>query len=85
MALTVESCKDSDTGVFSGGSSEQLSRPMVRKDDNTGKGSTDPYNCVITDYNTANLFWYTMQLPTKLFGPLPSPSLPTVRLVGLRV
>ena len=61
MALTVESCKDADTGVFSGGSSEQLSRPMFRKDDNTGKGSTDPYNCVITDYNTANLFWYTVK------------------------
>ena len=61
MALTIESCKDEDNGVISGGSSERLSRPMFRKDDNTGKGSSDPYNCVISDFNTANMFWYTVK------------------------
>lgn len=56
-ALSFWSCKDDDVKVPSG-NIDRLSRPMFRCDNNTGKGSTDPYNSVITDYNTANLYWF---------------------------
>ena len=56
MTLSFESCKDNDDKSTSE-TSDRLFRPMFRKDQNTGKGSNDPYNTVITDYNTANLFW----------------------------
>ena len=59
MTLSFESCKDNDDKSTSE-TSDRLFRPMFRKDQNTGKGSNDPYNTVITDYNTANLFWYTV-------------------------
>ncbi len=53
-ALSFWSCKDDDVKVPSG-NIDRLSRPSFRCDNNTGKGSTDPYNSGITDYNTANL------------------------------
>ncbi len=31
---------------------------MFRKDDNTGKGDTDPYNCHVQDMNNVHLYWY---------------------------
>lgn len=31
---------------------------MFRKDDNTGKGDTDPYNCHVQDLNDVHLYWY---------------------------
>ena len=58
MALSVESCKDNDNTKIPEGADGRLFRTMFRKDDNTNKGSNDPYNSVITDYNTANLYWY---------------------------
>ena len=57
--LSFYSCKDDDDKGTSG-SSDRLFRPMFRNDNSTGKGSNDPYNTVITDYNTANLYWYTV-------------------------
>ena len=57
--LSFYSCKDDDN-KSSTSTEDRLSRPMFRKDDNTGKGSNDPYNTVITDYNTANLYWYVV-------------------------
>lgn len=57
-ALSFWSCKDDDDSTPKGGVTDRLARPSFRCDDNTGKGSTDPYNSVITDYNTANLYWF---------------------------
>ena len=31
---------------------------MFRVDNNTNKGSTDPYNCTVIDRNNINLYWY---------------------------
>ena len=58
MALSVESCKDDNNVTVPESADGRLFRTMFRKDDNTNKGSNDPYNSVITDYNTANLYWY---------------------------
>lgn len=53
------SCKDDDNGVgFE--NAERLFRPMFRKDDNTGKGDSDPYNCKAVG-NTIYLNWYTVK------------------------
>ena len=57
-ALSFWSCKDDDDSTPKGGVTDRLARPSFRCDNNTGKGSTDPYNSVITDYNTANLYWF---------------------------
>jgi hypothetical protein len=59
MAVSVTSCKDDDDSTA--GASDRLFRPMFRNDNSTGKGDNDPYNTVITDYNTANLYWYTVK------------------------
>ena len=55
--LSFYSCKDDDNNSSSE-TSDRLFRPMFRNDNSTNKGSNDPYNTVITDYNTANLYWY---------------------------
>ena len=55
--MSFYSCKDDDDKVPSG-ATDRLFRPMFRNDNSTGKGDNDPYNTVITDYNTANLYWY---------------------------
>ena len=57
--LSFYSCKDDDDNG-STDASGRLFRPMFRNDNSTGKGSNDPYNTIITDYNTANLYWYTV-------------------------
>ncbi|MBQ9357671.1 MAG: hypothetical protein IJT98_10355 [Prevotella sp.] len=56
-SMSFYSCKDNEEENASSVSAERLFRPMFRCENNTGK-STDPYNSVITDYNTANLYWY---------------------------
>ena len=56
--LSIFSCKDDD--ISESANRDKLFRPAFRKDDNTGKGSTDPYNCAIVDLNTAHLYWYTV-------------------------
>ena len=57
--LSFYSCKDDDDNI-STETSDRLFRPMFRFDRNTGKGDNDPYNTRITDYNTANLYWYVV-------------------------
>ena len=60
-AMSFYSCKDEvDKGYHGDEVIDRLSRPMFRKDDNTGKGSNDPYNSVIINHNTATLYWYTI-------------------------
>ena len=59
MALSVGSCKDDDNKTPASADG-RLFRPMFRTDDNTGKGNNDPYQSKVTDYNTMNLFWYTV-------------------------
>ena len=56
--LSIFSCKDDD--ISESANRDKLFRPAFRTDVNTGKGSTDPYNCTITDLNTAHLYWYTV-------------------------
>ena len=57
--LSFFSCKDEIDKSYKGSEViDRLSRPAFRTDNNTGKGSNDPYNSVITDHNTANLFWF---------------------------
>lgn len=56
--LSIFSCKDDD--ISESANRDKLFRPAFRTDNNTGKGSTDPYNCTITDLNTAHLYWYTV-------------------------
>lgn len=48
-------CSDDDT-VSS--DSEREFMTMFRKDDNTGKGETDPYNCHVENMNDVHLYWY---------------------------
>ena len=57
--LSFYSCKDDDMSIPEG-ASDRLFRPMFRNDNSTGKGENAPYNTVITDYNTANLYWYVV-------------------------
>ena len=56
--LSIWSCKDDDDSVAE---ADRLFRPMFRNDQNTGKGSTDPYNCTILDRNSAHLYWYLVK------------------------
>jgi len=59
--LSFYSCKDNDdVSVPESAADGRLFRPMFRNDNSTNKGSNDPYNTVITDYNTANLYWYVV-------------------------
>lgn len=60
--LSFYSCKDDDdVSVPESAADGRLFRPMFRNDNSTNKGSNDPYNTVITDYNTANLYWYVVE------------------------
>ena len=56
--FSFEACTDDSMGTSA--HRDQLFRPAFRKDDNTGKGSEDAYNCVITNLNSAHLYWYTV-------------------------
>ncbi|MDD3387664.1 MAG: hypothetical protein PHU58_04275, partial [Prevotella sp.] len=49
------SCKD-DASISDAAGREFMT--MFRKDDNTGKGDTDPYNCHVQDMNDVHLYWY---------------------------
>ena len=57
-SVTFWSCKDDDSAAVE--AADRLFRPMFRNDNNTGKGDSDPYNCVVTDLNNAHLYWYTV-------------------------
>ncbi len=56
-AMSFYSCKDDNNGG-SAADATRLFRPMFRTDNNTGKGSTDPYNSVVVDRNNIHLYWY---------------------------
>lgn len=53
--ISFYSCSDNDS-ISS--SAEREFMTMFRKDDNTGKGDTDPYNCHIENMNDVHLYWY---------------------------
>ena len=59
--LSFYSCKDDDNKGGSAADADRLFRPMFRTDNNTGKGSTDPYNSVSFDRNNVHLYWYLVQ------------------------
>ena len=52
------SCSDKDENLSANISREFM--PMFRCDNNTGKGSTDPYNCHTISPNSVYLCWYTV-------------------------
>ncbi len=52
------SCSDKDENFGADVNREFM--PMFRCDNNTGKGSTDPYNCHTIAPNSAYLCWYTV-------------------------
>ena len=54
------SCKDDDTVIVDEDyySSDREFMTMFRKDDNTGKGDSDPYRCQVVDINNIQLYWY---------------------------
>ena len=56
--MSFYSCKDDDNNGGSAADADRLFRPMFRVDNNTGKGSTDPYNCTTVDRNNIHLYWY---------------------------
>lgn len=56
-ALTFVACSDKDDSRPDN-VPDRLPRPMFRDDNNTGKGSSDPYNCVVVDINKVHLYWY---------------------------
>ena len=57
-ALSFNACSDKDD--FEAKEADRLFRPMFRDDNNTGKGSTDPFNCAVVDRNKVHLYWYTV-------------------------
>lgn len=87
MAIcTAFSCSDDDDDVTANG---RLFRTMFRCDNNTGKGSDDPYNCTVVDLNDVHLYWYGVDGAAKVItssgpsyqvcqvalrlGPMPTP------------
>ena len=60
LPLTMFSCNDDDKIVVDeeNYSSEREFMTMFRKDDNTGKGDSDPYRCQVVNINDIQLYWY---------------------------
>ena len=60
LPLMTFSCKDDDTVIVDeeNYSSDREFMTMFRKDDNTGKGDSDPYRCQVVDINDIQLYWY---------------------------
>ena len=58
MAVSTSSCKDDDMISVDGFSADREFMTMFRKDDNTGKGDSDPYRCQVVDINDIQLYWY---------------------------
>lgn len=52
------SCKDEIEIVSEYGSIDREFMTMFRKDDNTGKGDADPYQCQVQNVNDIHLYWY---------------------------
>jgi len=58
LSLSTFSCKDDEVVSSDGYSSEREFMTMFRKDDNTGKGDSDPYRCQAVNLNDIQLYWY---------------------------
>lgn len=52
-------CSDEDE-TFQEGTDRKF-MTMFRKDDNTGKGDSDPYNCAVVDLNDVHLYWFGVE------------------------
>ena len=52
-------CSDEDE-TFQEGTDRKF-MTMFRKDDNTGKGDSDPYNCTVVDLNDVHLYWFGVE------------------------
>ncbi len=58
LSVSFYSCKDDEVVSGDGYSSEREFMTMFRKDDNTGKGDSDPYRCQAVNLNDIQLYWY---------------------------
>lgn len=58
LPLGFVSCSDDDD-VPAG--TDRKFMTMFRKDDNTGKGDSDPYNCAVVDRNDVHLYWFGVE------------------------
>ena len=58
MSASIFSCKDDEVVSSDGYSSDREFMTMFRKDDNTGKGDSDPYRCQAINLNDIQLYWY---------------------------
>ena len=54
MSASIFSCKDDEVVSSDGYSSDREFMTMFRKDDNTGKGDSDPYRCQAVNLMTSN-------------------------------
>ena len=52
-------CSDEDEAFQEG--TDRKFMTMFRKDDNTGKGDSDPYNCTVVDLNDVHLYWFGVE------------------------
>lgn len=59
LCISFNSCKDDEVETNEDGTtSEREVMTMFRVDNNTGKGTDDPYNCQVVDMNDIQLRWY---------------------------
>ncbi len=58
LSVSFYSCKDDELVNGDGNSSDREFMTMFRKDDNTGKGDSDPYRCQAVNLNDIQLYWY---------------------------
>jgi len=58
LSVSLYSCKDDEVVNGDGNSSDREFMTMFRKDDNTGKGDSDPYRCQAVNLNDIQLYWY---------------------------
>lgn len=56
LSASIFACKDDN--VEGGETVEREFMTMFRKDDNTGKGDSDPYKCQVVNMNDVQLYWY---------------------------
>lgn len=58
LSVSMFSCSDDDVVNTDDYSSDREFMTMFRKDDNTGKGDSDPYRCQVVELNDVQLYWY---------------------------
>lgn len=57
-ACSFVACSDDDDVSADG---TRMFMTMFRKDHNTGKGDSDPYNCTVVDRNDVHLYWFGVE------------------------